>query len=119
MYKRQAIDHLCLEVDKAIYQGVNILILSDRGIDENHLIIPSLLAVSALESHLVKTKKRTAVSLVLESGEPRDVHQFACLLGFGASAIYPYLAHECIMEMISLDMLDKEENRAIESYNPL
>ena len=114
---KEAIDHLCLEVDKAIYQGVNILILSDRGIDENHLIIPSLLAVSALESHLVKTKKRTAVSLVLESGEPRDVHQFACLLGFGASAIYPYLAHECIMEMISLDMLDKEENRAIESYN--
>lgn len=113
----EALDQLFLDCDKAYRQGVNILILSDKGVDDNHLVIPSLLAVSAVESHLVKTKRKTAMSIVLESGEPRDVHQFACLLGFGATAIYPYLAHECIMEMIQLNMLDKEENKAIEDYN--
>lgn len=62
--------------------------------------IPSLLAVSALEQHLIRTKKRTAVSVILESAEPRDVHQFAALLGYGARAVNPYLAHECIAELI-------------------
>lgn len=114
---KEALDQLFLKCDQAYLDGANILILSDRGVDENHLIIPSLLAVSALENHLVKTKKKTAVSIVLESGEPRDVHQFACLLGYGASAIYPYLAHECIKEMIDLDMLDKQENQAIADYS--
>jgi glutamate synthase (NADPH/NADH) large chain len=73
--------------------------------------------VSALEQHLVKTKKKTDVSIILESGEPRDVHQFATILGYGATAIYPYLAHECIEEMIQLNMLDKEVNIAIDDYN--
>lgn len=114
---KEALDQLFLDCDKAYQRGVNILILSDKGVDENHLIIPSLLAVSAVESHLVKTKRKTAMSIVLESGEPRDVHHFACLLGFGATAIYPYLAHECIVEMIQLNMLDKEENKAIKDYN--
>ena len=114
---KEALEQLFLDCDKAYRQGVNILILSDKGVDDNHLVIPSLLAVSAIESHLVKTKKKTAMSIVLESGEPRDVHQFACLLGFGATAIYPYLAHECIIEMIQLNMLDKEDNKAIEDYN--
>lgn len=114
---KDALDQLFLDCDKAYQRGVNILILSDKGVDENHLIIPSLLAVSAIESHLVKTKRKTAMSIVLESGEPRDVHHFACLLGFGATAIYPYLAHECIVEMIQLNMLDKEENKAIKDYN--
>jgi len=93
------------------------LILSDKGVDEGHMAIPSLLAVSALEQHLVKTKKKTDVSIILESGEPRDVHQFATILGYGATAIYPYLAHECIEEMIQLNMLDKEVNIAIDDYN--
>ena len=75
------------------------------------------MAVSALEQHLVKTKKKTDVSIILESGEPRDVHQFATILGYGATAIYPYLAHECIEEMIQLNMLDKEVNIAIDDYN--
>ena len=73
--------------------------------------------MSALEQHLVKTKKKTDVSIILESGEPRDVHQFATILGYGATAIYPYLAHECIEEMIQLNMLDKEVNIAIDDYN--
>ena len=79
--------------------------------------IPSLLAVSAVEQHLVETKKRTQVSLILESGEPRDVHQFATILGFGARAINPYLAHECINEMIDIGILDKDYHTAILDYD--
>ena len=90
----RAIDHLFVNIDRAYKNGANIIILSDRGVDENHVAIPSLLAVSAVEQHLIKTKKRTAVSIILESAEPRDVHHFATLLGYGARAINPYLAHE-------------------------
>ncbi len=112
-----ALDQLCFSVDRAYAKGCNIIILSDRGIDETHVAIPSLLAVSAVEQHLVRTKKRTAVSLILESGEPRDVHQMAALLGFGARAIHPYLAHECIAEMIDIGLLDKDYHTAISDYN--
>lgn len=114
---KEALDNLFIECDKAYRNGANILILSDKGVDEGHMAIPSLLAVSALEQHLVKTKKKTDISIIVESGEPRDVHQFATLLGYGATAIYPYLAHECIEEMIQLNMLDKEVNIAIDDYN--
>ena len=114
---KEALDNLFIECDKAYRNGANILILSDKGVDEGHMAIPSLLAVSALEQHLVKTKKKTDVSIIVESGEPRDVHQFATLLGYGATAIYPYLAHECIEEMIQLNMLDREVNIAIDDYN--
>ena len=79
VYKRQALDRLFVNVDRAYKNGTNILILSDRGVDENHVAIPSLLAVSALEQYLVRTKKRTAVSMILESAEPRDFHHFATL----------------------------------------
>ena len=85
----KAIDHLFVETDRAYREGANILILSDRGVDENHVAIPSLLAVSALQQHLVETKKRTHLALVLETAEPREVHHFATLLGYGASAINP------------------------------
>ena len=88
----KAVDRLYIEADRAYRDGANIIILSDRGVDENHVAIPSLLAVAALQQYLVKTKKRTSLSLILESGEPREVHHFATLLGFGASAINPYLA---------------------------
>ena len=76
-----AIDKLFVEVDRAYRDGANVIILSDRGVDEYHVAIPSLLAVSAIEQYLVRTKKRTAVSIILESAEPRDVHHFATLLG--------------------------------------
>ena len=114
---QKALDDLFVKCDKAYVDGVNIFILSDRDVTYDQLIIPSLLAVSALEHHFINTKKETNVSIVLESGEPRDVHQFACLLGYGAKAIYPYLAHECIHEMIQENILDKDENQAIEDYN--
>ena len=95
---RKALKSFFAECDAACRDGINILILSDRGIDEEHLAIPSLLAVSALEQHLIQIKKRTAVSVILESGEPRDVHQMAMLIAYGARAVNPYLAHSCIRE---------------------
>ncbi len=104
----KAIDHIFLEVDRAHRDGANIIILSDRGVDENHVAIPSLLAVSAVHQHLVKTKKRTSVAIILESGEPREVHHFATLLGYGACAINPYLALESIRYLIETGMLDKD-----------
>lgn len=113
----RALDHLFIACDRAYKNGANILILSDRGVDENHVAIPSLLAVSAIEHHLVRTKKRTAVSIILESAEPRTVHHFAALLGYGARAVQPYLAHECIAEMIDIGMLDKDVTTAINDYN--
>ncbi len=113
----RALDQLNIAVDRAAANGKNIIILSDRGVDENHVPIPSLLAVSAVEQHLVRTKKRTKVSIVLESAEPRDVHQMATLLGFGARAINPYLAHECIAELIDKGILDKDYHTAIDDYN--
>ena len=76
----KAVNRLFVEADREFRKGVNILILSDRGVDENHVAIPSLLAVSALNQHLVETKKRTSVAVILESAEPREVHHFATLL---------------------------------------
>ena len=113
----KAIRRLFVEADKACAEGANILILSDRGVDENRLAIPSLLAVSALHQHLVATKKRTALSIVLESGEPREVHHFATLLAYGASAINPYLVHETIHELIHDDLLNKDYYAAVNDYN--
>ncbi|MBQ1849832.1 MAG: insulinase family protein, partial [Lachnospiraceae bacterium] len=104
----RVLEHLYVEVDKAYKEGATILILSDRGVDENHVAIPSLLAVSAVHKHLVETKKCTAMSLILESGEPREVHHFATLLGFGASAVNPYLAHATIAELVDQGLLDKD-----------
>ncbi len=113
----KAIDQMFLDCDRANRDGANIIILSDRGIDENHVAIPSLLAVSAMEQYLIRTKRRTSVSIILESGEPRDVHQFAMLLGYGARAVNPYLAHECIAELIDKRILDKDYHTAINDFN--
>ncbi len=113
----KAIDYLFIEVDRAILDGANILILSDRGVDEYHVPIPSLLALSGLQQHLVRTKKRTSVAIILETGEPREVHHFATLLGYGACAINPYLAHESIKQLIDTNMLEKDYYAAVEDYN--
>ena len=113
----KAIEQVFVDVDKAHKDGANIIILSDRGVDEYHVQIPSLLAVSAVHQHLVKTKKRTTLSLILESGEPREVHHFATLLGYGASAINPYLAHETIKQMVEEGMINKDPYAAIDDYN--
>ncbi len=113
----RAIDRLFVEVDRAFREGANILVLSDRGVDENHVPIPSLLAVSSLNQYLVRTKKRTRVALILESGEPREVHDFATLLGYGACAVNPYLAQDSIRELIDNHMLDKDYYAAVNDYN--
>ncbi|MBO4902735.1 MAG: glutamate synthase large subunit [Lachnospiraceae bacterium] len=113
----RVLDHLCVEVDKAYNAGTNILILSDRGVDENHVAIPSLLAVAAVHKHLVQTKRCTAMSIVLESGEPRAVHHFATLLGYGACAVNPYLAHASIARLIECDLLDKDYYAAADDYD--
>lgn len=112
----RALDQLFVAIDRAYKNGSNIIILSDKGVDENHVAIPSLLAVSAVENHLIRTKKRTAVSIILETGEPRTVHHFATLLGFGARAVCPYLAFESIGELIDLGILDKDFQVAVDDY---
>jgi len=114
---KKALDDLFVAVDRAYRNGANIVILSDRGVDETHMAIPSLLAVSAIEQYLVRTRKRTAVSIILESAEPRDVHHFATLLGYGARAINPYLAHETIGALIDQGLLDKDCHTAVDDYN--
>ncbi len=113
----RALDRLFVSVDREYRKGANIIVLSDRGVDENHVAIPSLLAVSAIEQYLIRTKKRTAISIILESAEPCEVHHFAALLGYGARAVNPYLAQECIAELIDKGLLDKDYHTAIKDYN--
>lgn len=114
---KKAVERLFVEADRSFKDGCNILILSDRGVDENHVAIPSLLAVSAMHKHLVATKKRTGVAMLLESGEPREVHHFAALLGYGACAVNPYLAQESIHKLIEEGSLDKDYYAAVDDYN--
>jgi glutamate synthase (ferredoxin) len=112
-----ALDDLFAQIDAAYTEGYNIIILSDRGVDETHAAIPAILATSAVEQYLIRTKKRTAVSVILETAEVRDVHQAAMCLGYGARAINPYLAHEAIAELIDQKLLDKDYHTAIDDYN--
>ena len=95
----EAVDDLCRQASQAIKEGYEFLILSDRGVDEQWAPIPSLLGISAVHHHLVRECTRTEVGLILETGEPRDVHQFACLLGYGAGTINPYLVFESLVDM--------------------
>src|SRR5262247_1580858 len=101
----RALEELFKAADKAIADGVTILILSDKGVDRTHAPIPALLASSGLHHHLIRCGTRTRIGLVLESGEPREVHHFCLLLGYGVQAINPYLAYECLNDMIHEGML--------------
>ncbi|MDE3117568.1 MAG: glutamate synthase large subunit, partial [Nitrospirota bacterium] len=94
-----AVDNLCREASQAIKDGYKFLILSDRGVNEEWAPIPSLLGISAVHHHLVRECTRTEVGLILETGEPRDVHHFACLIGYGAGTINPYLVFETLVDM--------------------
>jgi len=95
----QVLDELCARAEAAVREGINIVILSDRMAGSDRIPIPSLLACAAVHHHLIRTGLRTSVGLVVESGEPREVHHFACLAGYGAEAINPYLAFETIIAM--------------------
>jgi glutamate synthase (ferredoxin) len=113
----RAMDALCAAADQAIRDGASILILSDRGVNRTHAPIPALLAVAGLHHHLIRSGTRTQVGLVVESGEPREVHHFALLIGYGAGAIYPYLAYETLRDMIGRGMLKGVAyERAVDNY---
>ncbi len=101
----QALEKLYQAASQAIEEGYNILILSDRTIDRDNGAMPALLAVSGLHHHLIREGTRTRAALVLESGEPREVHHFATLIGYGVSAINPYLAYQTLADMIQQKML--------------
>ncbi len=113
----KAIERIYVEVDKVYHEGCNIVILSDRAVDDNHLPVPSLLAVGAVNSYLVRTKKRNSLALILESAEPREVHHYATLLGYGASAVNGYLAQDTIYELIDEGLLNKDYYAAVQDYN--
>ena len=111
-----ALEHLFENADAAINDGVNILILSDRKIDSKKAPIPALLAVAGLHHHLIRTGARKRVSIVLESGEPREVHHFALLLGYGADAINPYLALESVRHMVDREDLEISPEKASKNF---
>ena len=112
----KAIDRVFLEVDRAYKEGANIIILSDRDVDEYHVTIPSLLAVSAVSQYLIRTKKSTALALILESAEPREVHHFATLLAT-VPAPSTLSAHETIGQLIDEGLLDKDYYAAVQDYD--
>jgi glutamate synthase (NADPH/NADH) large chain len=113
----QALEELFTAAVKAVQGGANILVLSDRGINRESAAIPSLLAVAGLHHHLIREGLRTQTSIILESGEPREVHHFACLLGYGVSAINPYLAFDSIAQLIEEGFLTGiEVEKAVSQY---
>ena len=106
-----ALEALCAEAERAVRAGINIIILSDRAAGTDRVPMPSLLACAAVHHHLIRQGLRTSVGLVMESAEPREVHHFACLAGYGAEAINPYLAFETLIAMHDElpQKLDKKE----------
>jgi glutamate synthase domain-containing protein 2/glutamate synthase domain-containing protein 1/glutamate synthase domain-containing protein 3 len=111
-----AMSELCSEAGTAITRGYDIIILSDRSVNEDRAPIPALLAVSGVHHHLIRAGTRTQVGFVIESGEPREVHHFAMLLGYGAAAINPYLAFETLHDMVDQKLLTIDYQKAIENY---
>ncbi|NFG60446.1 glutamate synthase large subunit [Clostridium sp. CMCC3677] len=112
-----AIDEMFDKAQEAYEKGYTLLVLSDRNVCSTKVPIPSLLAVSALHQYLVKKGTRTSVGLILESGEPREIHHFATLIGFGASAVNPYMAYESLRELIEEGLLEIEYDKAVYNYN--
>jgi glutamate synthase domain-containing protein 2/glutamate synthase domain-containing protein 1/glutamate synthase domain-containing protein 3 len=114
----RALEDLFKAADQAITEGATILIVSDKGADQTHAAIPALLASAGLHHHLIRSGSRTKIGLVLESGEPREVHHFCLLIGYGVQAINPYLAYECINDMIAQNLLkDISYDEAVKGYN--
>ncbi|MEP6962186.1 MAG: glutamate synthase large subunit, partial [Acidobacteriota bacterium] len=113
---QKSLEGLCKRAAMAVDDGYNLVILSDRGIDPDLAPIPSLLALSAVHNYLVREKKRTQVALIIESGEPREVHHFAVLIGYGASAINPYLAIETLEDMAQKGRLKVDFPTALKNF---
>ncbi|MCS6851508.1 MAG: glutamate synthase large subunit [Gemmataceae bacterium] len=113
----RAMTDLCARASAAIRDGYNLLILSDRGIDRDHAAIPALLATAGVHHHLIREGTRTRCGLIIESGEPREVHHFALLIGYGAGAINPYLAFETLDDMIRQGLLPGLDHaQAVKNY---
>jgi glutamate synthase domain-containing protein 2/glutamate synthase domain-containing protein 1/glutamate synthase domain-containing protein 3 len=113
---KKAIDRICEEAEEAIEEGYSFLILSDRGVDEKHAVLPMLLAVGAVHHHLIRKALRTKVGLIVESAEPREVHHFALLFGYGAELINPYLAYEAVEHLVEWGDLVLDARTAINNY---
>ena len=113
----QALEDVCIQVDKAIEDGYTNIILSDRGLTHDKAAIPALLATAGVHHHLIRNGKRTQVGLILESGEPREVHHFAVLIGYGIGAVNPYLAFESLGDMIGKGHLpEMPHEKAIQNF---
>lgn len=113
----KALKEICAEVDKAISDGFTNVILSDRGIDKDKTAIPALLATAGVHHHLIRNGKRTQIGLILESGEPREVHHFAVLIGYGIGAVNPYLAFESLGDLIGKGHLpEMEHKKAVKNF---
>ena len=113
---RKALEDLRFKASECIAEGYNVIVLSDRGHDADDAPIPSLLAVAAVHHHLIREGTRTRIGLVLESGEPREVHHFALLVGYGASAVNPYLAFETIHDQVNLGLIPGPAEDAEKKY---
>jgi len=113
----KAMEEVCRRASAAVQSGTNIIVLSDRGVDAENAPIPALLAVAGVHHHLIREGTRTRVGLVLESGEPREVHHFALLIGYGAGAVNPYLAFETLRDLVRQGLLPGvDEERAVKNY---
>jgi glutamate synthase (NADPH/NADH) large chain len=113
---QNAVEQLCCDAEKAVDEGKNYIILSDRGISENVAPIPSLLAVSAVHHHLIKKRKRMQIDIVVESAEPREVMHFALLFGYGASIINPYMSFAIIDKLVKEKAIQLDYQKAEENY---
>jgi glutamate synthase domain-containing protein 2/glutamate synthase domain-containing protein 1/glutamate synthase domain-containing protein 3 len=115
---RDALERVKEKASDAVEEGYEVIILSTRGVDENFAPIPTLLATSAVHQHLIREGKRTRCGLVIESAEPREIHHFATLIGFGANAINPFLAFETIEDMRSRNLIreDLTQEEAVANY---
>ncbi len=112
----RALERVCFEAESAITEGYSFIILSDRGLDKNHAVLPALLATAAVHHHLVRNMIRSEVGIIVESGEPREVHHFALLFGYGADCINPYLAYEAVEYLTHQKMLAVDSATAIKNY---
>jgi len=113
----RALERICFEAEYAIEKGYSFIILSDRGVDKDNIALPALLATSAVHQHLVRKNIRSQVALIIESAEPREVHHFALLFGYGADCVNPYLAHETIKYLIEEKEIRLEQKKALKNYN--
>lgn len=112
----KALDHICKQAEHAIKEKYSLIILSDKGVNKNYAALPSLMAMGCVQHHLVQKAMRTQISIIIESAEPREVHHFALLFGYGADCVNPYLAYEALRHLIHLGELSISINDAVRNY---